>query len=82
MSASVWVLYFVCNKDKRTSPLEMLIPKYISPNEPLPIFLTKRYLPLTRNSDFELLLALAILKLFVSTQKGADLIKTERNKPF
>jgi len=48
-----------------TSPLETLIPRYISPNEPLPILRISRYFPLTRNSDFEdeLVLLLAIVWL-------------------
>lgn len=35
-----------------TSPLEMLIPRKISPKDPEPIFLINLYLPPTINSDF------------------------------
>lgn len=44
-----------------TSPFVTLMPKYISPKEPLPIFRTKRYFPPTINSCFVKLEA-AILK--------------------
>lgn len=44
-----------------TSPFVTLMPKYISPKEPLPIFRTKRYFPPTINSCF-VKLVVAILK--------------------
>lgn len=36
--------------------------EYISPNDPLPIFRTNRYLPPTVKSDLDEVLALAIMK--------------------
>lgn len=49
------------DKNWITSPFVTLMPKYISPKEPLPIFRTKRYFPPTINSCFVRLEA-AILK--------------------
>lgn len=45
---------------KLTSPFVMLMAKYISPNDPDPIFRTSLYFPPTMNSAFEpLLLAMS-----------------------
>lgn len=45
-----------------TSPLVMFRAEYISPNDPLPIFRTNRYLPPTVKSDLDEVVALAIMK--------------------
>lgn len=55
--------FFVVSYEILTSPFKILIPKYMSPNDPLPIFLTNRYLLLTTNSLLEDITVLAILLL-------------------
>lgn len=44
-----------------TSPFVMFRAEYISPNDPLPIFRTNRYLPPTVKSDLDAVLALAMM---------------------
>ena len=55
---------------KLTSPLAMFNPRYMSPKEPLPIFRTKRYFPLTKNSDFDEDVAeVAVFDIFLTNWK-------------